>query len=503
MDNRNSTPQEIELKLSLPARSREALERFPALAAVRADRRREITRYFDTPDLSLWRAGFTLRVRATGNRHVQTLKQVEADPFRRGEWEWPVERDVPNVRLLADTPLASRGDAPRLALELMFVTDIARSTRHIELDGGTCIETAVDAGRIETDGAFQEISELELELKQGPLAPLYRFAVDLHEAVPMWIDPESKAARGYRLRTGEKPAARYASKTEIEAGLGGNEALRLIVMGTLVHILGNVAAADAMQPEGIHQFRVGLRRLRSAIVLFQPLLATDALALFENELKRLGQIFGARRDADVFCIETLPAAGRETASAWIEHLANHAAAHRDATAGPVREALRGPGLTGLVLGLAAWCEEGLLDPARPGSGRLGKQIAVLAPDLLDRMARKTEKRSRRIDEPADMHRFRKSLKKLRYGAEFLSGLYDKGDVKRFRKRCSALQDLLGDVNDARVTPRLAASLVDTPGPELAPAIAALAEWSASRERAALATLGKKLARFAETPPFWR
>ncbi|MCL2429365.1 MAG: CHAD domain-containing protein [Alphaproteobacteria bacterium] len=503
MGKQDARPSEFEIKLGLPPGSREALERFPALAAVRPDRRREITRYFDTLDLALARKGFSLRVRTSGNHRIQTLKHTGTHPFQRSEWEWPVEHDRPDVSRLAATPLAPRVPDLRRELEVVFVADIERSTRRIALDRGAEIEAALDHGRIEANGVSVEVNECELELKQGPRLPLYRFAIDLHGAVPMWINPESKSARGYRLRTGESPAPRHAGKLRLTPKLRLKQAFSLTVTRCLGHILDNVAAADAMEIEGIHQLRVGLRRLRSALVLFEPAFERSAFDPFARELRRLGRIFGARRDMDVFCTEILPAAQHDIASSWVDRLAPRADAYRRTMEHGLRQALQSPGFTGLILGLAAWCEDGTADPARVGRSDLGQPLAKVAPRLLDRMARTLARRSRRIDDPVAMHDFRKSLKKLRYGAEFFAGLYDKADVKRYHKRCAALQDVLGAINDARVAARLAEDLADGPGMELAPAAAALAAWSAGREQRALAKLAKAQASFNKVPPFWR
>lgn len=507
MAKHGAAPVEIELKLRLAPGSHAALERVPALGAVRPERRHEITRYFDTPDTLLAAKGFTLRVRTSGDSRVQTLKTAASNgsaAARRGEWEWPITDETPELGRLAETPAGDLIAALHGKLEPVFSTDIHRSTRQMSLDGGTRVEAALDEGTIEAGQAREPVDELELELKQGALGPLYRLAIDLHEAAPMWIAPQSKAARGYRLTTGKPPEAVHAPKLRLRGKIRASEAFREIAASGLNQVLANIAAAETADPEGVHQFRVGLRRLRSALVLFAPLLEPHAAGLFERELKRLGQVFGERRDRDVFCLETLPEAGKELGTTWIDRLRPLAEAFRAAADQPVQEALRSAGLTGLSLGLASWSEEGVEQPRRLGGKRMGLRLAESAPDLLDRMARKVEKRSRRAGDPQGLHDLRKSLKKLRYGAEFVGSLYKRKPVKRYRKSCEALQELLGAINDARVTPRLAEAMLDgAQATELAPAIAELAAWSARRERQALRRLDDALDAFRQATPFWR
>ena len=84
------------------------------------------------------------------------------------------------------------------------------------------------------------------------------------------------------------------------------EALRVIIGETLGHLLTNQPAALAGDPEGVHQVRIAIRRIRSALRLFSPHLEAHARRLFEGELRRAGRTIGEARDWDVFCDEILP-----------------------------------------------------------------------------------------------------------------------------------------------------------------------------------------------------
>src|SRR6202012_5785277 len=57
----------------------------------------------------------------------------------------------------------------------------------------------------------------------------------------------------------------------------------------------------------VHQMRVAVRRARSAISLFRPAFAAQALVPLQAPLKILNGQLGAVRDWDVFTGETLPA----------------------------------------------------------------------------------------------------------------------------------------------------------------------------------------------------
>src|SRR5262249_36158535 len=59
-------------------------------------------------------------------------------------------------------------------------------------------------------------------------------------------------------------------------------------------------------PEGVHQMRIGVRRARAALALFEPLLPSDRVRFFRSELRWLRRELGAARDLHVFASGLLP-----------------------------------------------------------------------------------------------------------------------------------------------------------------------------------------------------
>jgi inorganic triphosphatase YgiF len=506
MVGQSKPPREIELKLAVPAGSAKAISQHPALRKSRAQQRHEVSTYFDTPDLALAQRGLMLRVRHTGDQYVQTLK---ADAHHgavadRAEWEWKLTDNAPNLALLETTPVAEVLP-PRQEVEPVFITEVDRTIRTLTLDDGTVAEAAWDEGAIVAGKRRQPISELELELKDGDPAALLRFAVKLHEDVSFTIASESKAARGYRLRSDEPPDARKADAVVLRKQTGATEALRHIVTTGLGHLVMNQPAGLAGDAEGVHQMRVAVRRLRAALMLFKPHLEPLATARFEAALRHSGRIFGEARDWDVFCLQILPEVrGVAGAAGWsdlLEHpaLERRRAAHRD-----FAEELRRPPLTALVLGLAAWAEQARTTPGLIGDDELQRPIEDLCPQLLDRLARKVDKRGRHIDRSdTDRHALRKSLKKLRYAIDYVQSLYPHKVVKPYLRACKKLQQALGDINDTVAATALAQSLADETRPDLAPAIGALANSLDRRHAKALQDLPKQWKTFAAEEKFWR
>jgi inorganic triphosphatase YgiF len=500
--SQNQPPREVELKFAIPEDSVAALKACLQARAANAETRHEVTTYFDTPDRVLQRGGISLRVRAAGGDRVQTLKAdsqggVAAD---RAEWEWKIEQDSPDLRL-AEQVLNERGVPQQIDLEPIFRTEVDRTTRILDLDGGTVIETACDEGRITTGKAHLPIRELELELRSGAAAPLYRLACELHAAAPLMIETESKGARGYRLAGGTKPETHKSRDPAIESRTAVAEAFRQIENAGLGHLLANQAAGLAGDAEGVHQMRIAIRRLRAALALFQPLLEPHAAALFEDELRRIGRVFGEARDWDVFCLQILPDVLRsEHDDGWRDLLLLPATAAREAAHERFTNEIRSPAFTRLMLGLATWAEDMRAlrgtEPWRP--------IDDVSSALLDRVAAKVARRGRQIRHRSEteLHALRKSLKKLRYGIDFLAPVFHATSPKSYLHDCKKLQKTLGDINDTVTGTALAEGLVRGKRLDLAPAVGALAEQLDHRRNDALDHLAKRWNAFSGQPRFW-
>jgi len=383
---------------------------------------------------------------------------------------------------------------------------VVRTQRRLRLENNAIVEAAFDRGSIIAGDARAPICELELELREGEAGPLYRLALQLHQATPLTLGVESKAARGYRLRSGAAPHAKTARPPKLDPKIGAAAAFRDIVVSELGDLIANQPAAHAGDAEGVHQMRVGIRRLRSALMLFAPYLEPKAAKRFQAELQRTGRRFGEARDWDVFCLEALPAAlDRAENIGWIDLLRPPAQMRRDAAHAEFVRALDDPAFTALVLGLAAWAEDGCAHDRLAGDKALRRPLARIAPKLLDRLYRKVERRGGDVEKLGDqeLHALRKSLKKLRYGVEYLASLYPQKAVKAYVKRCKALQKSLGAINDAATAIRLAEGLSEGGRADLAGAVGALARSVDRPKRKAMKSLSKKWRAFDDEPRFWR
>ena len=502
---------ETEIKLRLTPAARGVLEQHPAFKPPRASAprtRQEVTTYFNTPDYTLRSKGVTLRVRRSGRDRKQTVKVTAGEgqePLQRGEWEWPVKSDLPDLGRLAETPVAPLARTIDWdALHPVLTTEIQRTVCLLCADDDTTIEAAFDEGRIVADASSVLVSEMELELKTGFARSLYRLALDLLADVPLGLDLLSKAERDFWLRTGKPPEASKASNIRIDSGATAGEAFGRVVSSALVHLLANVGPAERGDVEGVHQIRVAVRRLRAALALFEPHLHPVTLDDINDELRRFGGIFGQARDWDVFVLETLPAAEKDVPEpARLDRMRVAAEVKREAAHRDVSAELGAAAFARVVVGIAACTVDGA-NPPPLSDKALEQPIADIAPDLLDRMLRKVVKRGRHIDDASreHLHALRKAIKKLRYSVEFLSSLHRHKQVEAYLIPCKDLQELLGTVNDAAVTPAMSQRLREgTDG--LVPAINILAEWAITRGRKARRHVSKPWHELRTADPFWR
>ena len=493
-------PTELEVKFQLPPGAEATIASHPALASAEpaAPVREETTTYFDTPDRAFLRAGASLRVRRSGRRRVQTLKLREGlGPFSRGEWEWSVPADRPELAHLAATPLAGLAEGAE-GVSAVFTAQVRRSEWVLQT-GGTVILATLDLGAIRAGEAEEPIRELELELKEGEALPLLRLAQELARSMPVLLGAESKSDRGWRLLTGEPRAAEKAGEPGLAADASAAEAFRRLTGATLATLVANQPAAAAGVVEGVHAMRVATRRLRALLALFRPQLAEEAEGRFTAELRAMGRVLGEARDWDVFCTQTLVRAGEDGVDdALLGRLRERALEQREAAHGRLRAWLREPALTALVLGLAAWAEDPAALSGEADGGTLAEPLAELAPELEKRLARQVRRRGRRIRHRSEeeLHDLRKALKKLRYAVEFLAPLHRPGRLKAYLNRCKALQEHLGNLNDAVVTVSLAEQLGGE-GEALAPAIDALRSWAEGQRARSQAHLRKAWRRFKD------
>ncbi|MGB5963472.1 MAG: CHAD domain-containing protein [Coleofasciculaceae cyanobacterium] len=222
-------------------------------------------------------------------------------------------------------------------------------------------------------------------------------------------------------------------------------------------------------PEALHQMRVGMRRLRTAINGFAPALALPKSAQ-EQKVAKIARKLGELRDLDVLQetlqtqIALLPTEEQDILKKVLASLGKQ----RQKTLGKVQKTLKSSTYQKLIAAFKDWLEE-------PTYGELAEvSIYEVLPDLLlpsisqlflhpawlvgvkiegGEMEPKnldSEQVRQLLDTHGDsVHSLRKQAKRVRYQMELFTDFYDDA-YKSYLKDIKEIQSLLGEIQDSFV-----------------------------------------------------
>ena len=405
--------------------------------------------YYDTPDLRLARWGVTLRHR-TGDEEAGWTLKLPADPeghvIARHELSFP----GPNSTVPAVAAQLVRAYVRESALAR--VARLTTRRGRVELRNGTgevlalvCDdEVSVYEGRRLT-GRFREL-EVEVESPSATTELIEAVAESLRRAGATRGDAMPKLVRALGPHVLEWPEV---PNVDLGPGAVAGDVVRAAIAGSVARLMRHdpgVRVGD--DPEDLHQARVATRRLRSDLRTFRPLLDAEWATELSEELRWVGGLLGAVRDADVMT-ERLsrqvggltPVDPRASASLFRRLGDDHTTRRTE-----LMTALDGPryvALLGALLGAAA---EPML------SVRAGEPALPTTAALVRGPWRQLESAVKALgDNPPDeqLHRVRIQAKRARYAADAAAAVWGK-PARRLASALSRVQSILGDLNDAQV-----------------------------------------------------
>lgn len=253
-----------------------------------------------------------------------------------------------------------------------------------------------------------------------------------------------------------------AGGSPVKPAMDAGAAFGAIARACLEHYEANRAGLLAGEdPEYLHQGRVALRRLRTAVSLFSPVLERRARRALRRDLRALLRGLAQARDWDVFVAFTLaPALAAAPGNKGLEALMRRSDRFRQRAGERARRAA------------AAW-------PASRLEHALGTLVLVPEPareparrharEVLGRCARRVRRRGKgraRLD-AAGLHRLRLAVKRLRYALHYFAPLFRPHRVEPMREALESLQQALGGANDCAVAAVLLRKLGAAPRSVLA------------------------------------
>jgi CHAD domain-containing protein len=454
--------------------------------------------YYDTTDLRITRSGASLRYRDPDGWTVK-LPRSDGDDEVLARDEHHVAGDS---EALPDAALDLVRSLTRGASVSAVATLRSRRTTVLLHDAegagvGEVVNDAVEATFPDADpdrdrdrdqvAAPVRFGEVELEL--GAVATdAHRAAITarLRSAGVGPVDPTLKIVRALG------DAAACPGDVEVLEPGGGfpsvNDVVRRAVASSVARLVTyDPAARLGDDPEGVHQARVATRRLRSDLRTFRSLLDEQWAAGLSDELRWLGDVFGAVRDADVLLerfdakLVELPEIDREPAKRLLDHLRTDHERGR----GRMLHALRSDRYDALLdrLVSAAARPRFLLQVDDADDAEVLRQLARRPWKHLETAVESLG------DDPSDLalHGVRIRAKRARYAAEAVAPAFGK-PARAFARAVTGLQDTLGEHQDAIVAAewlrRAAAATADESTGFAAGQLAAIEYQDAERERRA-------------------
>lgn len=222
--------------------------------------------------------------------------------------------------------------------------------------------------------------------------------------------------------------------------------LRQLLIDDLAHIkYWRPVAIAAKDTEGVHQVRVSLRRMRTVLSLYKPLLPHSFYKELNKNLKEFAHSLDRARDLDVLmlCHQTqqdeLPAAFFKALKAERRH------AYK-----PVRKLLKGERFKKTMKRYRKWLEKKAWK--RKVNRSHAERLDDFAAKTLDSLYQQVMRQTKTLDlnDENALHQLRISCKKLRYASEFFYDVFDPDASKDFVQHLKLVQDRLGDIHDFHV-----------------------------------------------------
>ena len=463
---------ELELKFAVPSYQQSVLRK--NIDTKTAQQQRLSAYYFDTPNQELAKKGIALRIRFEDSQWVQTLKTAGDGVAKRVELNTvlsltgtpdtlDVSSLVPDVSLIKEPAVVAQLtsimslDEIAQALTVQYFTDVQRISRQIKKNNSR-IEIAYDIGKVgigrlnsqkpaNNHGLTQsDIHEIEFELLEGDPSDLIEVAKTWCKKYKLYLSTVTKAQRGSLLLANKQfaePVKADLAVLQLHKGISQFAFLQAVVNNCLVQILPNASAIAEGSPDGnlVHQLRVGIRRLRTALKHFK--FAQDYIdPNWLMVLKQTFSLLGEYRDKEILQIKTQP---------LLEAVgAPHVEWSTAVDIMPI-DAVRANDFQILLLELIGFTHL----PVPADSPKAKAPVAKKLEKLFTAIAAASDKFAS-LDTDSQ-HGVRKDLKSLRYVSEFAAPLFASQNNGKKGKKATKLnaflqylepaQDVLGEYND--------------------------------------------------------
>ncbi|GAB2997834.1 CYTH and CHAD domain-containing protein [Amycolatopsis acidiphila] len=418
--------------------------------------------YFDTPGYRLARARTTLRRRTGGGDEGWHLKRPVADEARE-EVHLPLDSGTDTVpeglRELVESVLGGEELAP-----VVHLKTVRRSHDLVNAEGAVLATLTDDQVSGETAGDVLHLDGWrELEVELAPSADPALLGTLGDALVAAGARPGHWPSKLRRLLGDRVPSDEEAPGRRSNAG----DVVVAYLRGQLAAVREHDLGVRRDDEDSVHQLRVAMRRMRSALTVFRHVLDRAATRGVSAELKWAAGELSPARDTEVLHAYLAERLAGLPAEALVGDAAARLDAHFEQQAtearARAREALKGGRYAALIGSLEQLLAEPPLTAraAEPAKAELGRAI--------ERAHRKLSRAVERLGElepgpdlDAGLHEVRKKAKRARYGAEAVEPVAGKG-LRRWQQSVKAVQRTLGGHHDSVVAREVLRDLGGTPG----------------------------------------
>ena len=422
--------------------------------------------FFDTFDWRLYNSGFllaregidyvlrSLKTDSTVNRAtINTKKQPKF------WWDFP-DGALKNV---LKKQLDVRALIPLVEIERDIIP-----MRILNTDEKTVLKAQLESiALIQANQKKELINYIKLLPIRGYDKELDEFRNWLNE---FGISQETRPTIFVALEAVGKIPGDYSSKLNfvLQPEMSARVAIKVIFKFLLDIIKKNEQGIIAdIDTEFLHDFRVAIRRTRSALSQIKGVLPKNFRDQFKGDFALLQKSSNHLRDLDVYLLnktkyqQMLP----EHLRTGLEPLFNQLQRERKAEHKNLVKVIRADSFAKLI---ESW--DSFLNSLEdyPETKNSNEPVINLAQKFIRKAYNNVIKLGSQIndDSPdADLHRLRIECKKLRYLLEFFSSLFPQQEITRLIKQLKKLQDNLGDFNDLSVQQKSLKKYLESISPE--------------------------------------
>jgi CHAD domain-containing protein len=244
------------------------------------------------------------------------------------------------------------------------------------------------------------------------------------------------------------------------SGLDCAAAFQKIALGCVTGIKTHHSSACAGDAEAVHQIRVAITRLRSAVAFFAPFVADAEWLRLKKEIAWLNISLGAARDSDV----VVEIARRKRHRAWAQHaIGERLDRCRKQDHRRLVRCLRAARFQRLIVSMTGWIRHGeWLARWKLGARNGAEPLPAYCERELNRWRKRLIRKGRHLEtlNASRSHRLRIRIKRFRYMLEALSKIVPvrgRGKFAHVHRPARRLQRTLGDLRDLKRFADLAAS----------------------------------------------